>query len=340
MNSSTSSFEVKALGAASDWSRFARAFFATALLLTAGLVALAFLIDPYDTGRSPLALKPGVRQQGPRMASASRGRDPAFAGAIVGNSHIQLISPEELAARSGIAFVSLTTPGTGPREALAMIDWFLRQKRPATTAIIVGIDEQWCTPDPALPNARPFPFWLLGRSRIDYILGLIRFDVVQELPQRLAYLLGRDGERARADGYWNYETNFASGPEAESARRALLQNRLQIGGGNLSGPFPAALALEELMRMAPPETSLILLRPPAYVTSLAVPGSADAAADFACRAAFADLAARRPRSALIDWRVDRPETRDPNRFFDHTHYRRSLAGPVEADIAEALAGIR
>jgi predicted AAA+ superfamily ATPase len=32
--------------------------------------------------------------------------------------------------------------------------------------------------------------------------------------------------------------------------------------------------------------------------------------------------------------------RDPNQFFDRTHYRQPLARLVEADIAAALAGLR
>ena len=90
------------------------------------------------------------------------------------------------------------------------------------------------------------------------------------------------------------------------------------------------------MRTAPAETALILLRPPVYVTALSKPGTRDAAADAACRKAFADLAARRPRTALVDWRVDRPELRDSSLFFDHSHYRQPIARLVEADIAEAI----
>ncbi|POR53971.1 hypothetical protein [Bosea psychrotolerans] len=320
------------------WASFTRAFLATALLLAASLLGLAFLLDPYDTGRSPLALKPGVRPQGPRMAAASRGRDPAFQAVIIGNSHIQLVSPEELTARTGTAFLSLATPGTGPKEALALLDWFLRKRLEPARAIVVGIDEHWCTSDPALPNKRPFPFWLLSRNLGDYLLGLIRYDVIQELPSRIAYLRSPDGARARPDGYWDYEANFdAQAPEVERDRRAALETPLQIGGGNHTGPFPAARALEALALAAAPEATLILLRPPSYVTSHPEPGSQDAAADSACRAAFAEITQRHPRSVLLDWRIGRPENGDPDQFFDHTHYRRSLAALVEADIADVLA---
>ena len=336
MSSSTSSSEQAARAA--KWTGFTGAFLGAAALIAVAFLTAAFLIDPYDSGRSPLKLKEGVRPQGPRTALASRGRDPNFTGAIFGNSHIQLISPEELRARTGIPFVSLIAPATQPREVFATIDWFLRHHRKTPPkAIVVGIDNYWCTANPALPNEKPFPFWLMSRSLPDYVGGLMRFDLLEELPRRIAYLTSRKAERARPDGYWDYESGYGvQGYGANPEIIARLEKPIEAGGGNVDGPFPAATGLEELMRTAPAETALILLRPPVYVTALSKPGTRDAAADAACRKAFADLAARRPRTALVDWRVDRPELRDSSLFFDHSHYRHPIARLVEADIAEAI----
>lgn len=336
MSSSTSSSEQAARAA--KWTGFTGAFLSAAVLIAVAFLTAAFLIDPYDSGRSPLKLGEGVRPQGPRTALASRGRDPRFTGAIFGNSHIQLISPEELHAKTGIPFVSLIAPATQPRETFATIDWFLRHHRATPPqAIVVGIDNYWCTANPALPNEKPFPFWLLSRSLPDYLGGLMRFDLLEELPRRIGYLTSGKAERARPDGYWDYESGYGvQGYGTNPEIIARLQKPIEAGGGNVDGPFPAATDLEELMKAAPAETVLILLRPPVYVTALSKPGTRDAAADAACRKAFADLAARRPRTALVDWRVDRPELRDPKLFFDHSHYRQPIARLVEADIADAI----
>ncbi|TQI72837.1 hypothetical protein FHT98_0555 [Bosea sp. AK1] len=336
MSSSTSSSEQAARAA--KWTGFTGAFLSAAVLIAVAFLTAAFLIDPYDSGRSPLKLGEGVRPQGPRTALASRGRDPRFTGAIFGNSHIQLISPEELHAKTGIPFVSLIAPATQPRETFATIDWFLRHHRATPPqAIVVGIDNYWCTANPALPNEKPFPFWLLSRSLPDYLGGLMRFDLLEELPRRIGYLTSGKAERARPDGYWDYESGYGvQGYGTNPEIIARLQKPIEAGGGNVDGPFPAARGLEELMKAAPAETVLILLRPPVYVTALSKPGTRDAAADAACRKAFADLAARRPRTALVDWRVDRPELRDPKLFFDHSHYRQPIARLVEADIADAI----
>ncbi|RXT56979.1 hypothetical protein B6S44_00560 [Bosea sp. Tri-44] len=71
-----------------------------------------------------------------------------------------------------------------------------------------------------------------------------------------------------------------------------------------------------------------------------MPGSAGAQADAACRDAYARLVESRPKTALIGWRVDRPENRGPDNYFDHTHYRQRIAWPLAADIAEAIIGLR
>lgn len=339
MSSSTSSSEpAGAPVQAARWTGFIATLLTAAALATAAFLAVAFLLDPYDSGRTPLALKEGVRPQGPRTALASRGRDPQFSGAIFGNSHIQLIAPDELRSRTGIPFVSLIAPATTPKEVLATVDWFLRHHRqPPARAIVIGIDNYWCTADPALPNEKPFPFWLLSRSLPDYLGGLMRFDLLEELSRRVSYLSSGKAERAPANGYWDYEANYrAQGYDTNPAIRARLETPQETGGGNVDGPFPAAAALEALMATAPAETALILVRPPVYVSALPKPGTRDAAADAACRAAFADLAQRRPRTTLVDWRLDRPELRDSSLFFDHTHYRQPVARLVEADIARAI----
>jgi hypothetical protein len=334
MSSSTSSSD-------GEWGGFVRTFLAAAMLLTAGLLALAFLVDPYDSGRSPLKLKIGVSPQGPRTAAASRGRDPAFAGAIFGNSHIQLVSPEQLAQQTGIPFVSLIAPATGPRESLVLLDWFLRQRKEQAKALVIGIDVRWCTSDPALAIEKPFPFWLFETSTTRYLAGLLRFDVIEETLRRLRYLTAKTPERARPDGYWDYEEGYeVQGFHIDPIRRAKLLESLDTSGGNATGSFPAAIALRQLLDRAAPDVPVVLVRPPNFVSALPAPGSPGARADVACRDAYVRFAAERPRTALVDWRVDRPENREPDNYFDHTHYRRTIAVPLAADIAATIVRLR
>lgn len=334
MSSSTSSSDRR-------WGGFGRTFLLAATLLAAALLALAFLIDPYDSGRSPLTLKTGVSPQGPRTAAASRGRDPQFSGAIFGNSHIQLVSPELLAEKTGIPFVSLIAPATGPRESLVLLDWFLRHRKEPARALVIGIDVRWCTADPTLAIEKPFPFWLFEASTPRYLAGLMRFDVVEETLRRLRYLSARTPARARPDGYWDYEAGYeVQGFHSDPVRRARLLEPLDVSGGNATGPFPAAVELRALLDRLAPRVPVVLVRPPNFVSALPAPGSAAASADAACRDAYSRLATERPHTALIDWRIDRPENREPDNYFDHTHYRHQVATPLGTDIAAAIIGLR
>jgi hypothetical protein len=43
---------------------------------------------------------------------------------------------------------------------------------------------------------------------------------------------------------------------------------------------------------------------------------------------------------VVDWRIDRPETRDPASFFDAPHYREPVARMIERDVAEAIRRLR
>ncbi len=344
MNSSTSSSE-RAPGAAAartsaSWRGFIAAFLATAAVFVALFLTLAFLVDPYDTGRSPFAMQPGVRPQGPRTAAASRGRDPAFRAAIFGNSHIQLISPDELRRRTGIPFVSLIAPATGPKESLVLIDWFLRHRGEPAQGLVIGIDERWCRNDPALTIEKPFPFWLFSRNPAGYLANLLRYDVIEEVQRRIGFLLARAPERATPDGYWDYEASYlAQGFIDDPARRRKLAAPIDISGANL-GPFPAATALGAVLEAAPAHVPVVLVRPPVYASALPAAGSIGARAYAACVAAYEAVAARHPKAAVVDWRKDLAPVRDPANFFDHTHYRHGIARLVEADIAAALARLR
>jgi hypothetical protein len=321
------------------WTRFALLLAGGAAALSLTMVALLFVLDPYDTGRPGWLTKPGVRPQGPRTAAASRGRDPAFNAAIFGNSHVQLLSPERLDAQTGLSFVSLIAPATRPKEQLALMDWFIRNRTAPPRALVVGVDGEWCTGDPELPNDKPFPFWLYDRSLLAYLRGLIRYDMLEEGPRRVGYLLSRKAERARPDGYWDYEPNYiALGYDVRPDRRAKLEKGEPAIALNATGSFPAADRLSGLLRTLPATTHVTLFHPPFYRSVLPREGDPLRAVDAACKAAFAAVARARPNTTVLDWRVQRPEAQDASLWFDHTHYRAPVARKIEDDIGRLIRG--
>jgi hypothetical protein len=321
------------------WRGFAAVLLVAATGVLVATLSVAYAVDPYDTGRSHLFEKAGVRPQGPRTAAASRGRDPAYNAAIVGNSHIQLLSPERLKEKTGLDFVQLSVPGTGPKEQLVLIDWYLRHRREPAEAIVLSADGTWCTGDSALPNAKPFPFWLFSANSLEYARGLLRYDILEELPRRMRYVFGR-AERARPDGYWDYELDY---PGLGHGSDPALIRRLDEGkpaGIAHRGPFPAAGRLQRVAATLHPETALIVIFPPSYFRLQPLSGSPGAAGEQACKDALRTAAAAHPRSAVIDWRVDRSENRNPDLFLDGTHFRQPIARAIEDDVAAALQKLR
>ena len=320
-----------------SWRRFAAAFAWTAAGLLGGYLALATLVDPYDSGRSRLLSAGGVRPQGPRTAAASRGRDPAFTGAIIGNSHIQLVEPSRLGALTGIPFVQLSVPATGPGEQFLLLDWYLRH-HPNPAALVVAADEYWCTDDPALPNAKPFPFWLFSDSVPAYLRGLMRFSVAQEVVGRIGWLLRARRPLARADGWWDYEPDYLRQGYADDPRLVADRDKRAPDAPDpgRAGPFPAAERFAALLARVPAATPVLLVFPPLYAPGLPRPGTAREAAEAACKGAVRAALATHPASAVLDWRRDRPELHDSAQFFDQTHYRHPLARHLTDEMGASL----
>ena len=162
----------------------------------------------------------------------------------------------------------------------------------------------------------------------------MRLDVLEELPRRLGYVFASGPERARPDGYWDYE---AEHPDlARGTLRARLDDRSGEGApSNGTGRFPGAEALRDLAATLPAAIALVIVFPPNYV---AFQPSRNAG-----RRRRRGLQGGPPRRrgvacsrGVIDWRVDRPENRDPALYFDETHYRHPIAERVENEIAAAL----
>ncbi|WP_201834707.1 hypothetical protein [Microvirga zambiensis] len=345
MNSSISSSD-PARHDGSLWKRFAITLVAAAAIVLTLVLTIIYLIEPYDTGRSPFFSQAGVRALAPAMANASRGRNPAFDAAIVGNSRIQLISPERLKQATGLDFVQMSVPGSGPKEQLALIDWYLSHRREPAKVLLVSIDETWCTSDPALASEGPFPFWLYAESPLDYARGLLRWEALEEVPPRLSHLLGTSAERARPDGYWDYDAEYTRrGDKMAAAHRRELEAKPYANARRYdrdpvaeTRPFPAADRLGLVAASLPQDAALILVVPPLYKNALPPEGTEQAFRLQACKAAIAFAAQKaHARTALVDWRTDRPETRNAAWFFDRVHYRQPIAKAMEADIAETIA---
>lgn len=316
--------------AAGVWRRFVTLFVA---VFAGGSVILSLLmlaVDPYDSGRFPSLGLVGIVDDNPRTASVSRGRDARFNAAIIGNSHGQLLSPARLAQPTGLRFVQLTVPGTGPREQLAVMRWFVRHHT-HIGALVIAVDMGWCTQDASLPISNPFPFWLYAEEPWDYLAHVFSTRSLDLGYRRVMLALGR---RTASDpvGYWDYE---AGRTWAFNPPRPAEGSAAPSPAGVLYS-FPAIAELARRLEDVPSATPVIFVLPPVFFTQLPPAGSADALRLDQCKQALARLADVRPRSTFLDFLLDTPMTRVPENFMDASHYRSGFAMHIEARIAAAL----
>ncbi len=236
MSSSISSSDV-APPRPAEWGRWLATFLGALALGAAAVFAFVLIVDPYDSGRAGLLGIKGVRDASPRTANASRARDPQFDSAVIGNSTGQLVKPDELSRLTGSRFVQLTVPGTGPREQLAIMDFFVRQ-HPRIGALVITADESWCARGAALPMQHPFPFWLYGESNLDFLGKLFSTRALRLSWQRLLVGTGLR-QRSAADGYWDYEKE---GP-GEFAPAIVPRHDGGPAPANVSENFPGVALL-------------------------------------------------------------------------------------------------
>ena len=318
MNSSTSSSESPA------WGRWLATFLAMAALGAGVVFALVILADPYDSGRFGLIGIKGISDESPRTANASRGRDPQFNAAIIGNSTGQLLKPAELSQATGARFVQLTVPGTGPREQIALLRWFVRH-HPRPNALVIVTDTAWCTDDPELRMINPFPFWLYSDNDLEYLGRLFSSRALGRAVRRIELGLGMRTPSA-ADGYWDYELigrgEFRSAPPPPEPPDGAMD-------------FPAIQPLANFLASVP-DIPVVLVMPPMIASNLPPPDSYGSARLAICKTALAGLVAGRPHSNFLDFRIDDPLTRDPKNFLDPLHYRAQIARRMEQRIAESL----
>ena len=322
------------------WKQFALWAVSSSVALFLVFMAGMYLIDPYDTGRSPFSRKPNLRGQKEVNATASVGRDPKYDAAVIGNSTIALIMPSRLTALTGIPFVQLAVPGTQIPEQLTIIDWFMKHHGGTAKALVMGISrDTWCASDPTQLGNSSFPLWRFSASKAEYLAGLISISSMEQAGRRLGIVPSSKPDSA-PDGYWDYDPLYAKLLADAPRRRELLfkrRNDQEILG---EPSFPGIRVLEEKLAALPADLSVALVVPPVFTAKQPRPGTPRYRSEQACRQRLIDLASRRPNTALVDWWDDRPELKKIEAFIDQIHYRHAVARTMEQDIAAALLDIR
>jgi hypothetical protein len=313
------------------WRRFV---FVVLTVFGGGIVFIyvaLLVLDPYDTGRFPTFMPPGIPDEHAQINIASRGRNPSFNAAVFGNSHGQLLNPSTLSAATGMKFMQMTSPGTGPREHMSFIRYFYRHHADMKAAVL-AIDERWCTHDPALPSLYEFSPWLY-EGNFQYLKHLLSTRAIALARKRVMMALGRIAAHNPA-GFLDYETG-------RPWTFRVTDNQPPRGIANSDAVnrfFPALDAFDKLLAELPAALPIVIVMPPQSSVMLPQSGTAAANELAACKKAIAQRVAGRPRSAYFDYLVDGPIARDPANFMDFDHYRLHIARQIEARIARILNG--
>jgi len=314
------------------WRRWLVVFCATYFGLGALLFVLLLAVDPYDTGRFPNFGFVGIGDRSPRTAHASRGRDPHFNATVIGNSTGQILDPYRLSRETGLRFTQLTIPATGPREQLVIMRWVIAH-HPSYGAFVIVTDPSWCSPDANLPLIYPFPFWLY-RGDLEYLANVLSSKALDRVLYRIEIALGLM-QPVDPVGYSDYlvgkQPVFVPEPPPPPE---------DLGDIQLPPPLPWIGELRTFLSALPEGVRVVLAMPPVYYTSLAPPGSKQAALMDACKAALAKVVSTRPGSGFLDFRVDTAATRDATDFADKVHYREKLARYMEGRISALLRSDR
>jgi hypothetical protein len=324
------------------WRRFVAVFVGGFFGLLALILAALVLIDPYDTGYFPSPIGPGLVDDNDFTGTASRGRDPRFDAAIFGNSHGLLIDPVRLSAATSLSFVQLTTLGTGPREHMELMGYFLG-RHADVRAIVIVADQTWCTHDPALPSTLAssgyeFPLWLFADNRLRYLANLLNMRSIRLARRRVQLGLGMRapiapiGVAAYPDNWdWEHE------PDAPPQRFGMPLNG---SPGQIDRSFPAVDRFATMLGGITDAVSIVVVLPPTYYMLLPAPETKEDAELAICKDRLADVLGRRRRTAFFDFLTDSAISRERLNFADVRHMRQNVARLIEERIVSGLNSSR
>jgi hypothetical protein len=334
MNLSTSSSETASAGAWKNWLIACGAAFAATVAV---VWAFLLLVDPYDTGRFSVLKQSEIFNRDPRTANASRGRNPLFNAALIGNSNGQALNPGRLSAATSLRFVQLTIPKTGPREQLTMLRWFISHHEQVGGVVVVA-DATWCTSDQTPPLAHPFPFWLYG-SNIEYLRHIFTWHALELAFRRIRLILGLHEPTRPLDGFWDYEAervwSFHPRPRPrDDDATATATTSTDVASAEIS--FPSIDQLDAVVAGLPPALVVVIVVPPVFSDAMPAARSPEAGRITQCKAALAKTVTERPRGGFLDFNFDNAMTRDPANFMDFTHYRAAVARQIEKSVAAVI----
>lgn len=327
---------------------FVRTFALTATITLALLIALVFIVDPYDAlpFSPPLNRKPATTNQ--RFAYPAIARSPQFDSLIIGTSTTRMLRPPRLDKALGTRFANLSLNSGTWWEQTELLKLFLRH-HPRPKMIIWGIDVIWCPMKESGPKLtpRPFPKWLYDEVSWDHALYHLNFKSIENAGQSLGILLGINRPAFHNDGFRNL--NWRGAPyDLKKARRRIYGNvsgrpfpsprkKPAISDAQLAAaPYPNVAHLRTVLVTLPENTRVFLMMVPYHRYALGPRNGKNELRYRECKLRVAKLADARANTQFIDFMFQSSFTTTDTYYWDSLHYNDAGMKKIENALIAAI----
>jgi hypothetical protein len=327
-----------------SWRAWLFTMLATLAMLSAGCYWAVVLIDPFSTGRFALTqrIDRAPRDTWHWLAKAGIIRDQQFDGAIFGSSVAGPLDPVHIGGIVEHKMLQLALYGVTPQTTIMMSRSFERHRPGKHSLHVFILDQHWCADQIIRDNRRflwlpEFPTWVYESSNYEYLSRIFYPYAFVTAFRRIGIWFGVREQAVRADGF---APIFPSDIYEQIIPIRLLETKPETEGPLPNAPFPYLDLLTSHLGSLNPRSPVLLVFVPVFVNAIPPAGSAAAVRDAACKARFAQLARRRPKTGLLDLQGDNPLARRIGDYVDALHFRGEVARTVEAEIAEAVVKLR
>ncbi|MBR0679931.1 hypothetical protein GXW74_05490 [Roseomonas eburnea] len=332
MSSSTSSSEPTAA-----WARFLRLLLLFAAVPAAIAYAFIALVDPWGMLPLSLPLRRETVTTNQRFSYPMIAQDPRFDSVVVGTSTSRLLRPAQLDELFGARFANLSMNSGTAWEQAQLLALFTR-RHPAPRVVMVGLDKEWCESGPLRRlTPRPFPEWMYGGNPWRGYGEILNPFAAEEAGKQALAMLRLARPRYGRDGYADFLPNDAR-YDAARAAQSLVPPPAAPAAADPAFEFPQHALLAERLAALPAVTRAVLFFVPYHVSLQPRPGTLDEQRMEACRAAITRIAKARPGTALADFMIPSPITREDTHYWDPQHYRIGIAERLARGLAAAAEG--
>ncbi len=333
------------------WRSFVAIVIYALVLLVIGSYAFILLIDPYDN----LSYSPDLERQPvdeiQRLFHPALARKAQFDSAIIGNSNIRLLQPQQLNALLEGDFVNLGMDAASSWEQQRMFNVFVHGREKVNN-VIFGLDYLWCYTEYAdekfvgANTVEGFPEWLFD-ERKDNDFPPLNLQTLEHAWLQLLAVTGAWVSPYGTDGYHVF-TGPMSEYNLDKARQNIYGSLSPRKKAAVVPPVklsekarrnlisPALKRLQAMMDELPAETKKVLIFTPYHRYYQAEPGSRREIIWHDCKQHVAKLAQEYENAYVIDFMIDSSITSEDNNYWDYKHYNVEVAKLLGELIAQVV----